>query len=122
MRPSSAWAMIAPVAKQLLWEQVLVEGYEPLRRAQRVFRRLPHDPRCRMCLIPFGGLGGRLAGWMGRKPSRKSPNLCAACFDILPNGGIELDVGVVFADVRGSTRMGERSTATEFADRLNRFY
>ena len=110
------------MAKQVDWERVLVDGYERLKMAQRVFRHLPREPRCRMCQNPFAGFGGRVCGWMGRKPSRKSPNLCAACFDGLPDGGIELDVGILFADVRGSTGMGERSTATEFADRLNRFY
>src|SRR4051794_12978303 len=59
---------------------------------------------------------------MGRKPSRKNPNLCQACFDVLPSGGIEIDIGVLFADVRGSTGIGERSTATSFAGHLNRFY
>jgi adenylate cyclase len=108
--------------KELDWQALLVDGYEPLRKAQRVFRRLPSDPRCKLCQNPFGGVGGRIVGWMGRKPSRKNPNLCQACFDRLPPGGIEIDVGVVFADLRGSTGMGERSTATEFATRLNRFY
>jgi len=41
---------------------------------------------------------------------------------MLPSGGIEIDIGVVFADVRGSTSIGQHSTATEFAGRLNRFY
>jgi len=108
--------------RELDWQALLVDGYEPLRKAQRVFRRLPSDPRCKLCQNPFGGVGGRIVGWMGRKPSRKNPNLCQACFDRLPPGGIEIDVGVVFADLRGSTGMGERSTATEFATRLNRFY
>jgi adenylate cyclase len=35
---------------------------------------------------------------------------------------MEVDIGVVFADVRGSTGLGEQSSATEFAERLNRFY
>ena len=110
------------MAKQLDWETVLIDGYEPLRWAQRVFRRLPHDPRCRMCRSPFSGVGGRIFGWTGRTPSRKNPNLCAPCFDGLPDGGLELDVGILFADVRGSTGLGEQSSATEFAGRLNRFY
>lgn len=110
------------MAKPLDWQALLVDGYEPLKRAQRVFRRLPHDPRCKLCQNPFGGLGGKLVGLMGRKPSRKNPNLCQSCFDHLPSGGIEIDIGVVFADIRGSTAIGERSTATEFADHLNRFY
>jgi adenylate cyclase len=110
------------VPKKLDWQALLVDGYEPLKMAQRVFRFLPHDPRCKLCQNPFAGVGGRLVGLMGRKPSRKNPNLCQACFDRLPSGGIEIDVGVVFADVRGSTTMGEHSTATEFAGRLNQFY
>lgn len=110
------------MAKPLDWQALLVDGYEPLKKAQRIFRRLPHDPRCKLCQNPFAGVGGRLVGLMGRKPSRKNPNLCQACFDRLPSGGIEIDVGVVFADVRGSTAMGEQSTATEFAGTLNEFY
>ena len=104
------------------WQALLVDGYEPLKKAQRVFRRLPRDPRCKLCQNPFAGVGGKLVGLIGRKPSRKNPNLCQYCFDHLPSGGIEIDIGVVFADVRGSTTIGEKSSATEFARRLNRFY
>jgi adenylate cyclase len=110
------------MAKPIDWHRLLIEGYEPLRRGRRVFRRLPSDPRCKLCQNPFGGVGGKFCSVIGRKPSRKNPNLCQFCFDHLPAGGIEIDVGVLFADVRDSTGMGERSTATEFAERLNRFY
>ena len=110
------------MAKQLDWHAVLVDGYEPLKKAQRLFRRLPRDPRCKLCQNPFAGFGGRLVRLIGRKPSRKNPNLCQYCFDHLPSGGIEIDIGVVFADVRGSTTLGERSSATDFAGHLNRFY
>ena len=110
------------VGKQVDWQALLVDGYEPLKKVQRVFRRLPRDPRCKLCQNPFAGVGGKLMGLVGRKPSRKNPNLCQYCFDHLPDGGIEIDIGVLFADVRGSTTMGETATATEFARRLNRFY
>ena len=108
--------------KALDWQKLLVDGYEPLRKMQRLFRHLPRDPRCKMCQNPFGGLGGSLVGLVGRKPSRKNPNLCQYCFDHLPSGGIEVDIAVVFADVRSSTTLGEHSTATSFAGRLNEFY
>ena len=108
--------------KEIDWQALLVDGYEPLKKVQKVFRRLPSEPRCKLCQNPFGGFGGRVCSWMGRKPSRKNPNLCQYCFDHLPGGGIEIDVGVVFADVRGSTSLGEQSSATDFAERLNRFY
>ena len=110
------------MAKPLDWEALLVKGYEPLKVAQRIFRWLPHDPRCKLCLNPFGGVGGKMVGLVGRKPSRKNPNICQYCFDHLPTGGIEIDIGVVFADVRASTAMGEQSDATTFAERLNEFY
>jgi len=110
------------VSKQLDWQALLVDGYEPLKKAQRVFRRLPSDPRCKLCQNPFAGFGGRLSALIGRRPSRKNPNLCQYCFDHLPSGGIEIDVGVLFADIRGSTGLGEQHSATEFAERLNRFY
>jgi adenylate cyclase len=110
------------VAKPVDWEALLVRGYEPLKISQRVFRRLPHDPRCKLCQNPFGGIGGKLVGFTGRKPSRKNPNLCQFCFDHLPTGGIEIDIGVVFADVRASTALGERSNAAAFAKGLNEFY
>ena len=110
------------MAKPVDWEALLVRGYEPLKVAQRIFRHLPHDPRCKLCLNPFGGVGGKMIGLLGHKPSRKSPNICQYCFDRLPTGGIEIDIGVVFADVRSSTALGERSDATTFAERLNEFY
>jgi len=110
------------MARPIDWQRLLIDGYEPLKKAQRVFRRLPSDPRCKLCQNPFGGVGGKLFGVIGRKPSRKNPNICQYCFDHLPPGGIEIDVGVLFADIRNSTAMGEMSTASDFARQLNRFY
>ena len=104
------------------WQALLVDGYEPLKKAQKVFRRLPSNPRCKLCQNPFGGVGGRVFRVLGRKPSRKNPGVCQYCFDHLPSGGMELDIGIVFADVRSSTALGERTSATEFAAQLNRFY
>ena len=75
-----------------------------------------------MCNNPFGGPVGRVLGAAGWKPSRKNPNLCTRCCDALPQGGAEVDIAVLFADVRGSTGIGERAAAADFAALLNRFY
>jgi adenylate cyclase len=40
----------------------------------------------------------------------------------MPRGGAEIDIAVLFADVRGSTAMGESMGASAFASLLNRFY
>jgi adenylate cyclase len=39
---------------------------------RRMYRRVPTNPRCRFCLVPFGGVGRVL----GFTPSRKNPNFC----------------------------------------------
>jgi adenylate cyclase len=75
-----------------------------------------------MCSNPFGGIGGRLFRMAGFKPSRKNPNLCSACCDKLPPGGAEVDIAVLFADVRGSTGLAEHSDPASFAAVMNRFY
>ena len=74
------------------------------------------------CSNPFGGPAGRVLAAAGFTPSRKNPSLCSRCCDVLPAGGAEVDVAVLFADVRGSTALSTRSAATDFASLLNRFY
>jgi adenylate cyclase len=90
--------------------------------SRRVWRRVPSAPRCKVCANPFGGVGGRVARLAGWTPSRKNPNVCSRCCDQLPPGGAEIDVAVLFADVRGSTALGEQIAPTDYADLLNRFY
>jgi adenylate cyclase len=112
----------APAIEPNPWEQVLTEGHASLVRARRAFRYLPSAPRCKMCNNPFGGPAGRVFAAAGFRPSRKNPNLCSRCCDVLPPGGAEVDVAVLFADVRGSTALSRRGAATDFASLLNRFY
>lgn len=104
------------------WRKLLTEGHRPLRIAHLLFRYLPSPPRCKVCHNPFAGIGGKLLGLMGFARSRKNPNLCTRCCDILPPGGAELDIAVLFADVRGSTALGEHLEPSAYAALLNRFY
>jgi adenylate cyclase len=122
--PASSGAAAAPPSgsQSPEWEQILIGGHAPLVRGRRMFRLVPSAPRCKMCNNPFGGLGGRLFRLAGFKPSRKNPTLCTRCCDSLPAGGAEVDIAVLFADVRGSTAIGGQSGPTEFAQQLNRLY
>jgi adenylate cyclase len=104
------------------WHKLLTEGHRPLAVSRHFFRHLPSSPRCKVCGNPFGGIGGRLCRVAGFSPSRKNPNLCTRCCDSLDPGGAEVDIAVLFADVRGSTELGERLGAGDFAKLLNRFY
>jgi adenylate cyclase len=85
-------------------------------------RHLPSDPRCRLCHAPFGGTGGRIMRRFGFGPSRKNPTLCNTCFEKAPMGGVEMEIGVLFADIRGFTALAERLPADDVAKMMNRFY
>jgi adenylate cyclase len=104
------------------WLKILTEGHRPLLFLRSVMKRLPHEPRCKVCANPFGGVGGKVVGVFGFKPSRKNPNMCGNCCDGLDPGGALVDIGVLFADIRGSTALGEKVGAAEFAGVLTRFY
>jgi adenylate cyclase len=88
----------------------------------RLMRHLPSDPRCAVCRAPYGGLGGQVMGRVGFGPSRKNPRLCSACFEKAPMGGVEMEVGILFADVRGFTSLAQGQSPDEVAKLLNRFY
>src|SRR5437762_13343866 len=88
----------------------------------RVMRHLPSEPRCRLCNAPYGGVGGKIMRRVGFGPSRKNPGLCNTCFEKAPMGGVEMEIGVLFADVRGFTSMAETMSPNDVAALLNRFY
>ena len=89
-----------------------------LTAARRMYRWLPSDPRCRLCLVPFGGAGKLLR----ITPSRKNPEFCTDCLEAAPIGAYEREVGILFADIRGFTAWSEKRSPAEVADRLTRFY
>jgi adenylate cyclase len=99
----------------------LMDNHMP-RAFLRVMRHLPSEPRCRLCNAPYGGIGGRIMRRVGFGPSRKNPELCNTCFEKAPMGGVEMEIGVLFADVRGFTSLAETMPPPEVAKLLNRFY
>lgn len=87
-------------------------------RARSVARRLPSDPRCRFCMIPFNGVGKLL----GIRPYGKNPNYCRSCFEALPTRTYEIETGVLFADIRGYTSWTETHSSNDAVNALTRFY
>jgi adenylate cyclase len=105
------------------WEAYFRFSAQPTTRfGKRMMRALPSTPRCGYCGAPFAGIGAKLVGRLGYRPSRKNPSICATCVELAPPGGITADVGVVFADLRGFTSASESSTPAEAAASLRRFY
>ncbi len=93
-----------------------------LRLGRWLLRMTPSDPRCKTCYAPFGLPGRVPAALIGRSRSRKSPRFCKGCFEHAPLGGLEADVGVLFADMRGFTAFAETKSPAEVAEAMNRFY
>lgn len=92
------------------------------RPATRLFSALPSSPRCRLCGAPFAGAGSRLLGPLGYRPSRKNPHFCSTCIEFAPPGGMTMEIGVLFADVRGFTRLSETTDPHRLSVLLRRFY
>ncbi len=105
--------------------RALLTGEDPsLRKVRRVWRHVPSAPRCKVCASPFHGFGGAAARLFWHGPMRDNALLCKACFGALSRrpGGAELEISVVFADVRGSTGLAERSSASAFHGLIQAYY
>jgi adenylate cyclase len=68
--------------------------------------------------VPFSGVGRILRV----RPSRKNPNYCMGCFEMAPIGTSDMEVGVLFADLRDFTAWCEQQVPEVVEHALNRFY
>src|SRR5436190_11789480 len=105
------------------WHQILSGRDRGLIAMRSFFLHIPSEPRCKMCASPFGGMGGGLMRLLWHAPSR-NPLLCRACAGELKKhpGGAQLEVAVMFADVRGSTALAEQLTPFRYKNLLDGFY
>jgi len=100
-------------------------GNEEEQRRRRILKILPGSERCRVCYAPFNGLSGKLVWTIYHKqPSNLNPNLCNACeeFARTHQGGVEIELSLLFADVRGSTSLAEKMSSADYHKLINRFY
>ena len=109
---------------QLWRDWFMTDAYDVEKRWYRAFRLLPQDPRCKICHTPFQGMGGFVMRSLGRKQSNLNPHFCNVCEEFAEKhpGGAEVEMAMLFADVRGSTSLSEQMTPIEFQRLINRFY
>ena len=110
---------------QVWWFWFTTNAFAVDKRLRQIFRMLPHDPRCKFCNAPFQGVGGVIVrSLFGKQRSVLNPrycNLCEKASSEFP-GGAEIEMSMLFADVRGSTALSEKMSPTEFGRLINRFY
>ena len=109
---------------EAFWRDFLTRGASFERRARQVFKRIPAETRCRICAAPFAGIGSGLMRLIGKRPSESNPSMCSSCFRFVSrhHGGAEIEVTMLFADIRGSTSLAEGMTSGDYHRLLNRFY
>ena len=114
----------------------LLSGTHPLFLHGSPLRFLPSSPRCRICRAPFGAPGSFILKRYGFAPWSKNPKMCARCFESLGSHaamcpgaeegeevrGAEIDVTMLFADVRGSSKLARQMPVLDFTRLMNRFY
>ena len=107
------------------WFWFTTSAFDVDKRLRRIFRMLPHDPRCRFCNAPFRGVGGSIVrAVFGKQQSVLNPRFCNMCDEAMRQfpGGAEVEMSMLFADIRGSTALSEKMSPTEFSQLINRFY
>jgi adenylate cyclase len=107
-----------------MWHALLNDPDSGFAARRGVFRWIPSSPRCKLCAAPFAGPGAPVMRLMDRGPWDKNPSICGLCFKQLEKarGGAEIELSMLFADVRGSTGLAETMGPAAFRALLDRFY
>jgi len=89
-----------------------------------IFNILPGRPRCIHCDMPLAGPGGLLLKPLGARVSTFNPHLCGWCESGVrkDEGGVEIELTMLFADVRDSTPLAESHSTAVFATMIQKFY
>jgi adenylate cyclase len=106
------------------WRAILEGTSSGFGSGRRYLRAIPASPRCKLCAAPFRGPGAPLMRLIDRGPWDKNPTVCGFCFKRLERnrGGAEIDLSILFADIRGSTGLAESLGPRAFQKLMNRFY
>src|SRR5215211_2373555 len=117
--------MSEATANDLMWRELLTGEGSAFHRTRRRNRRVPGHRRCKTCLIPLSGPISRVLRMVNDlAPSAMNPKFCNKCETLVRThpGGWEIELTLLFADIRGSTRLAERTSVNEFRQLLTRFY
>jgi adenylate cyclase len=108
------------------WHAMLSGEHPALRRGRKMLRLLSPTAgdRCRLCCAGFDGFTAPAMRLMGRAPWRRNPHFCEQCEAVLAKerGGAEIEIAMLYADVRGSTQLAAGMRPTEFAELMQRFF
>jgi adenylate cyclase len=111
--------------EQLWHDWFMTDAFAVEKRIHRFLNLLPHDPRCKFCHAPFEGIGSLVVRTVyGKSQSNLNPHFCNVCEDFAKKfpGGAEVEMSMLFVDVRGSTALSEKLRVSEFQGVINKFF
>ena len=91
---------------------------------QVLHHALPGSRRCLECEVPLAGAGAWLMRRFGVHSSMMTPRLCNSCEAMIlaEEAGAEVELSLLFADIRGSTSLAEQKGVVEYKEFIQRFY
>jgi adenylate cyclase len=77
-----------------------------------------------MCYAPFSGVGGFYMKIRGKGPANRNPRYCSACDKFLRAfpGGAEVEMSIMFVDVRGSVPLAASMEPAKFSHYMADFF
>src|SRR4029079_10857086 len=114
-----------PIQSEAEFRAILTGEKPGFDRTRRWLGGIPSPPRCKLCSAPFDGPGGTVLRHFGYSRFAGNPALCENCIRGYSNRkvrGAEIPLTLLFADIRGSTALGERLRPSEFRAFLEDFY
>ena len=102
----------------------LKRGQFFLNLQRNIYDLLPSESHCSHCGIPMTGIWGNALRFLGSAPATFSPRLCNGC-EVMARyyeSGAEVELSMIFADVRDSTPLAEEMGPVGFKEIINRFY
>jgi adenylate cyclase len=117
------------------WHDFL-SGTHPHFNDPSPLRFIPSSPRCKLCKAPFRAPGALILRGFGYTPWEKNPKICGRCFrgfethaKACPSAassedirGGEVELSMLFADVRGSSKLARQMSTLDFTRLMNHFY
>ncbi len=106
-----------------LWKTIFEAGHPDLLKQHWLHRKLPTHPRCRLCMVPFKGIGGWFMRLKGKTRNSRNPNYCNACDSFMQAypGGAEVEMSLLYVDIRQSTEYAAGHEPNEVSARVNHF-
>jgi adenylate cyclase len=114
-----------PAPTEAEFKSILIGENGDLVAIRKATKRIPASPRCKLCAAPFGGAGGSVLKHLGFGRFPGNPAICNRCINGFRKSGVtgaEIPITLLFADVRGSTTIGERLSTRDFHAFLDAFY